>query len=234
MPHITACPQKNCWARSTAGPARYTHGPDQGPSLVCGAKAAGSSSKSKLLPKGPRYSRLAMARCCWLGHAATRCARPYPTLSRRSNRRSIRMSPKRPCVSQSEEVSSLVVASPPGLVTDTHPPWRMPSRELALPTVEAAARRRLPVLLPAAASSGGGLYNLAGSPDWPRSAATGVRPPVCPSRESDGAADRPGLHGCHWRARRFSERRSESSKRRQISLKARTRVVRASCVSAHP
>ena len=59
-----------------------------------------------------------------------------------------------------EEVSSLVVAAPPGLITEIAPALAIAEPVLTVPTIAAAAQPTIAGLVPAAASSGGGLYNL--------------------------------------------------------------------------
>jgi len=117
-------------------------------------------SKSKLLPKGTqvfaaRDGQLLMAWSCGNPMRAA-----IPNLVTASKPPADKNITEKTLHFPTEEVSSLVVASPPGLVTDTLPALAEAEPAVALPTVEAAAQPTIAGLVPAAASSGGGIYNL--------------------------------------------------------------------------
>ena len=124
------------------------------------ARGGRVASKPKLLPKGTqvfvaRDGQVLLAWSCGnpIRAAITNLITPAkPPIDKNVTEKTLRF--------PVEEVSSLVIAAPPGLVTETTPALAIAEPALAVPTIAAAAAPTIAGLVPAAASSGGGLYNL--------------------------------------------------------------------------
>lgn len=118
------------------------------------------TSKSKLLPKGTQVfaAHNGEVLLAWSCGNPLRAAIPNlvtaqkPPDNKTVTEKTLQFPP--------EVVSSLVIASPPSLITETVPALASAEPIMGLPTVEAAAQPLVAGLVPAAVSSGGGLYNL--------------------------------------------------------------------------